>query len=368
MPDRSPSSSPGPRSASTTSRRPPPRARCARGPRGRAARSPRCRPARRSRRRPGTCRARPSPRARRSRRASACGGTPRRSRAAKASLPGGAPHRPPTALLLALVARRRRPPRRRRRRGWTPDIARRRAPTRPRAHGRRQLRRADGAAGVELARRDDLPLGERREGDAARRLPAPRRRARPARCARGERALLDPMVRRSDNGAADAIHARVGAGGADARWGGGAGCATSSRTPSGAARRSPPPTRRASSCASTGSSRAATAPTRCGLLRGIVPEQRWGIAGGACRAAGEIAFKGGWGSGVTRQVDHQAALLTNAGLRVSVAVLTGRQPLRRLRRRHAARASRRGCCAGSPGASSEGSCGPRGREAPGAGL
>jgi hypothetical protein len=61
------------------------------------------------------------------------------------------------------------------------------------------------------------------------------------------------------------------------------------------------------------------------LLRGIVPEQRWGIA--AARPAGwQIAFKGGWGAGATRQVDHQAALLTNAGLRVSVAVLSADNP------------------------------------------
>ena len=39
-----------------------------------------------------------------------------------------------------------------------------------------------------------------------------------------------------------------------------------------------------------------------------------------------IAFKGGWGRGVTRQVDHQAALLTNGRLRVSIAVLTADNP------------------------------------------
>ena len=61
------------------------------------------------------------------------------------------------------------------------------------------------------------------------------------------------------------------------------------------------------------------------LLRGVIPEQRWGIAA-AVPAGWTIAFKGGWGRGVTRQVDHQAALLTNAGLRVSIAVLTGDNP------------------------------------------
>ena len=62
-----------------------------------------------------------------------------------------------------------------------------------------------------------------------------------------------------------------------------------------------------------------------GLLRGVVPAQRWGIP--AARPRGwQIAFKGGWGKGVTRQVDHQAALLTNGRLRVSIAVLTGDNP------------------------------------------
>ena len=57
----------------------------------------------------------------------------------------------------------------------------------------------------------------------------------------------------------------------------------------------------------------------------MVPEQRWGIAA-AVPSGWRIAFKGGWGRGVTRQVDHQAALLTSAGLRVSIAVLTGDNP------------------------------------------
>ena len=62
-----------------------------------------------------------------------------------------------------------------------------------------------------------------------------------------------------------------------------------------------------------------------GLLRGVVAGQRWGIPA-ALPAGWRIAFKGGWGKGVTRQVDHQAALLTNAGLRVSIAVLTADNP------------------------------------------
>lgn len=139
-----------------------------------------------------------------------------------------------------------------------------------------------------------------------------------------ERALLDPMVRRSDNRAANAIHARVGlpALSALARragmrqfvphavWGG------STVTADDQARfflridRLVPRRHRAYAM---------------GLLRGVVPEQRWGIAAAVPRGW-TIAFKGGWGRGVTRQVDHQAALLTNAGLRVSIAVLTADNP------------------------------------------
>jgi hypothetical protein len=56
------------------------------------------------------------------------------------------------------------------------------------------------------------------------------------------------------------------------------------------------------------------------LLRTIVPEQRWGI--GQARPDGwRLYFKGGWGSG-TGLVDHQVALLTHGRDRVAVAVLT----------------------------------------------
>jgi beta-lactamase class A len=140
----------------------------------------------------------------------------------------------------------------------------------------------------------------------------------------GERALLDPMVRRSDNDAASAIHARVGLGALSALarrvgmrqfiphpvWGG------STITAADQARlflridRLVPRRHRAYAM---------------GLLRGVIPQQRWGIAA-AVPSGWDVAFKGGWGPGVTRQVDHQAALLTNAGLRVSVAVLTGDNP------------------------------------------
>jgi beta-lactamase class A len=147
-------------------------------------------------------------------------------------------------------------------------------------------------------------------------------RDRPLRA--GERGLLDPMVRRSDNDAASAIHGRVGLAALTALgrrvgmrqfiphpvWGG------STITADDQARlflridRLVPRRHRAYAMS---------------LLRGVIPAQRWGIAA-AVPSGWEIAFKGGWGRGVTRQVDHQAALLTNAGLRVSVAVLTGDNP------------------------------------------
>jgi hypothetical protein len=56
------------------------------------------------------------------------------------------------------------------------------------------------------------------------------------------------------------------------------------------------------------------------LLRTISPSQRWGIA--RVKPAGwRLYFKGGWGSG-TGWVDHQVALLTRGDERVSVAILT----------------------------------------------
>lgn len=61
-----------------------------------------------------------------------------------------------------------------------------------------------------------------------------------------------------------------------------------------------------------------------GLLRRIVPEQRWGLA----RAAPDgwrLYFKGGWGAG-TGAVNHQVGLLARAGHRVAIAVLTEGSP------------------------------------------
>ena len=56
------------------------------------------------------------------------------------------------------------------------------------------------------------------------------------------------------------------------------------------------------------------------LLRTIVPGQRWGIGRVAPRGW-TLHFKGGWGSG-SGAVDHQVALLRRGDLRVSVAIMT----------------------------------------------
>lgn len=56
------------------------------------------------------------------------------------------------------------------------------------------------------------------------------------------------------------------------------------------------------------------------LLETIVPWQRWGV-GQVQPAHWRLFFKGGWGSG-TGRVDHQVALLTHGRLRISVAVMT----------------------------------------------
>jgi hypothetical protein len=60
------------------------------------------------------------------------------------------------------------------------------------------------------------------------------------------------------------------------------------------------------------------------LLRTIVPAQRWGV--GRVRPDGwRLYFKGGWGAG-PGLVDHQVALLTHGRYRVAVAVLTDGNP------------------------------------------
>jgi hypothetical protein len=60
------------------------------------------------------------------------------------------------------------------------------------------------------------------------------------------------------------------------------------------------------------------------LLRTIVPSQRWGMAQ-VIPDGWRLYFKGGWGSG-TGAVDHQVGLLRRGQHRVAVAVLTVNSP------------------------------------------
>jgi Beta-lactamase enzyme family len=61
-----------------------------------------------------------------------------------------------------------------------------------------------------------------------------------------------------------------------------------------------------------------------GLLRTIVPEQRWGMAR-AIPKGWQLCFKGGWGVGIGK-VDHQVGLLRRGPHRVAIAVLTVSSP------------------------------------------
>jgi len=56
------------------------------------------------------------------------------------------------------------------------------------------------------------------------------------------------------------------------------------------------------------------------LLASVIGPQRWGIARAAPRGW-QLYFKGGWGSG-TGRVDHQVALLEQGSKRVALAILT----------------------------------------------
>ena len=56
------------------------------------------------------------------------------------------------------------------------------------------------------------------------------------------------------------------------------------------------------------------------LLASIVPSQRWGI-GEVAPHGWKLYFKGGWGAG-TGLIDNQVALLTRGCARISIAVLT----------------------------------------------
>jgi hypothetical protein len=153
-------------------------------------------------------------------------------------------------------------------------------------------------------------------------LDDPRVRARPLRAA--DHRLIDPMIRRSDNGAATKVLAYVGP-----------------QRVRAAARRAGM-RRFVLDLSVWGGSRidasdqtrfflhidaqvvARHRATAMHLLRTVVPSQRWGVA--RVRPDGwRLYFKGGWGSG-TGLVDHQIALLRHGTDRVAVAVLTTGNP------------------------------------------
>jgi hypothetical protein len=151
------------------------------------------------------------------------------------------------------------------------------------------------------------------------RRPEVRERAlRPA-----ERALLGPMIRRSDNAAASQVCNIVGTAGlarlarrvhmthfhATRPWGlSTIDVADQTRFFLGIDRRVPVRHRRYA----------------MRLLGSIVPSQRWGIARERPRGWA-LYFKGGWGSG-TGWADHQVALLRRGRRRLSVAILITSSP------------------------------------------
>jgi beta-lactamase family protein len=151
------------------------------------------------------------------------------------------------------------------------------------------------------------------------RRPTVRRRALTA----GERALLGPMIRRSDNAAASHVCNIVGTGGlarlagrvhmhrfhATRPWGlSRIDAADQTRFLLHVDRYVPKRHRRYA----------------LRLLGSIVPSQRWGIA--RVRPRGwALYFKGGWGSG-TGWADHQVALLRRGRRRLAIAILITSSP------------------------------------------
>jgi hypothetical protein len=147
------------------------------------------------------------------------------------------------------------------------------------------------------------------------------REARHRRLTATERALLRPMITVSDNDAASAVYRRVG----------GAGLYRVARA---AHMRHFTDVGNWADAHITAADQARLfvridrlAPRRHrrylrGLLAGIVPSQRWGIAPIAEGRGFRIMFKGGWRTNLS----HQVALLERGGRRFALAVLTSGAP------------------------------------------
>ncbi len=135
-----------------------------------------------------------------------------------------------------------------------------------------------------------------------------------------ERALLSPMIRSSDNDAANAIFVRVGTAGLTrlARAAGMTHFAPASPIWGNSQITARDQTRFFLRLPQLLPNRHRAYALK--LLRTVVPSQRWGI--GTLRLRGwRVHFKGGWGSG-TGRIDHQVALLSKGKRRLAVAVLT----------------------------------------------
>jgi Beta-lactamase enzyme family len=152
-----------------------------------------------------------------------------------------------------------------------------------------------------------------------------------------DHALLDPMIRWSDNVAASRVRDFVGNGALER---------LADRV--GMARFAAAPSWGSTQITAAGQSklflridRYVVRPHRAvalRLLRTVVPEQRWGIA--AVQHSGwTLHFKGGWGD--YGEVDHQAALLRRGRRRIAVVILStafpshdyGKETLRGVARR-----------------------------------
>jgi hypothetical protein len=134
-----------------------------------------------------------------------------------------------------------------------------------------------------------------------------------------DRALLGPMIRRSDNAAASQVRNFVGNGALEH---------LADRV--GMDRFASAPSWGSTQVTAAGQSKLLLRidryvvkrhrRTALRLLRSIVPEQRWGIAR-APHPGWTLHFKGGWGDG-DGEVDHQVALLRHGRRRIALAIMT----------------------------------------------